>query len=372
MLNTILKKKYRALLEKADIKINGDRPWDIQVHDEALYKRVLLQGSLGLGEAYMDGWWECERIEQMVQRIFQANIYGDVKSFSYLYDAFITLCFNLQKIKRAFRVGEQHYDLSYELFKSMLDKRMIYSCGYWKTANNLDEAQEAKLKLIFDKLMLEPGMQLLDIGCGWGGAARYAAENYDVSVTGITVSKEQAHYAKDNCRGLPVEIRLQDYRKLDAEYDRIYSIGMFEHVGYKNHRTYLETVRNILKPDGLSLLHTIGNNTTTYVTDPWIAKYIFPNSLIPSAKQITTACEGLFVIEDWHNFGLDYARTLLEWFKNFDDRWHTLKQNYDERFYRMWKYYLLVCAGAFLARDSNTWQIVMSPNGTEQCYRSPR
>ena len=331
-----------------------------------------MQGTLGLGEAYMDGWWECDRIDQMVMRVFQSTIYDQVKSFSYLYDFFMALCLNLQKVTRAFCVGEQHYDLSHDLFKAMLDKRMIYSCGYWKTANNLDEAQEAKLKLIFDKLLLEPGMQLLDIGCGWGGAARYAAEHYDVSVTGITVSKEQARYAQNNCRRLPIEIRLQDYRALDTQYDRIYSIGMFEHVGYKNHRTYLKTVRDALRPDGLSLLHTIGGNKTAYITDPWIAEYIFPNSLIPSAKQITTACEGLFVIEDWHNFGLDYARTLDAWFNNFNEYWDILKLRYDERFYRMWKYYLLSCAGAFLARDCNTWQIVLSPNGTKQCYRAPR
>ena len=372
MLNTILKKKYQALLEKADIKINGNRPWDMQVHNKDLYKRVLLQGSLGLGEAYMDGWWECERIEQMIMRVLRSEIYNSVKSLSYLYDFFLSLCLNLQKVKRAFHIGEQHYDLSYELFKAMLDKRMIYSCGYWKTANNLDDSQEAKLKLIFDKLFLEPGMRVLDIGCGWGGAARYAAEHYDVLVTGITVSKEQARYAQNNCRGLPVEIHLQDYRKLNTKYDRIYSIGMFEHVGYKNHKTYLQTVRNALTSEGLFVLHTIGSNTTKHITDPWVSRYIFPNSLIPSAKQITSACESLFVIEDWQNFGLDYAETLLAWFDNFNEHWEKLKQGYDERFYRMWKYYLLSCAGAFLARDCNTWQIVLSPNGTRQCYHAPR
>ena len=372
MLNTILKRKYQNFLERADIKINGDRPWDIWVKNEDVYSRILLHGSLGFGESYMDGWWECQQIDQMIMRIFQSRVHENIKSLPYLYDFFTTLFLNLQRIKRALRVGEQHYDLSYDLFKAMLDKRMIYSCGYWNTANNIDQAQEAKLKLIFDKLLLEPGMHVLDIGCGWGGAARYAAEHYDVTVTGITISQEQARYAQENCRQLPVTIQLQDYRHLDKKYDRIYSIGMFEHVGYKNHRTYLKTVRDALTADGLSVLHTIGNNTTQYITDPWIAKYIFPNSLIPSAKQITKACENLFVIEDWHNFGLDYAKTLLAWFNNFDAHWEQLKQNYDPRFYRMWKYYLLSCAGAFLARDCNTWQIVLSPNGTKQCYRAPR
>jgi len=377
MLNHVLKQKYQSLLAKADIEIDGSRAWDIQVRHNGLYRRVLLDGTLGLGEAYMDGWWECARIDLMMMRIMRSKVHHNVRSFSLrslpqLYDFLFTVCANLQKIKRAFRVGEQHYDLSAELFEAMLDKRMIYSCGYWKTADTLAQAQEAKLKLVFDKLLLEPKMRVLDIGCGWGGAARYAAEHYDVSITGITISKEQAAYAKQRCRGLPIEIHLQDYRELNATYDRIYSIGMFEHVGYKNHRTYLQTVRNALIPDGLSVLHTIGNSTTRYITDPWIARYIFPNSLVPSAKQITAACEGLFVIEDWHNFGLDYATTLRAWFDNFDKHWAQLKRTYDERFYRMWKYYLLSCAGAFLARDCNTWQIVLSPNGTEQCYHAPR
>lgn len=370
--NTLLKKNYQRLLKKADIELNGSRPWDIQVHNPALYSRVFTKGSLGLGEAYMDGWWDCSRIDQMVMRIFKANLYQSTKALPHLLALTINALTNLQKIQRAFCIGEKHYDLSNELFEKMLDKRMIYSCGYWKNANNLSEAQEAKLKLVFDKLYLEPGMTVLDIGCGWGGAARFAAEHYGVSVTGITVSKEQVAYAQNNCAGLPIKIYLKDYRKLEEQYDRIYSIGMFEHVGYKNHRTYFKVVRRLLKKGGLSLLHTIGNSTTQYVTDPWISKYIFPNSLIPSAKQLTKAVEDLFIIEDWQNFGPDYAKTLIAWFDNFDKSWESLKLNYDERFYRMWKYYLLTCAGAFLGRNSQTWQLVLSPEGTDSCYHAPR
>jgi len=308
----------------------------------------------------------------MFKRIFQAGLGSSISSPSYLLDRTIALLTNPQKLRRAFHIGERHYDISHRLFEQMLDKRMIYSCGYWKTADNLDDAQEAKLKLVFDKLMLKPGMRILDIGCGRGGAACYAAEHYDVSVTGITVSEQQAHYARHNCRDLPVEIRLQDYRKLDTGYDRIYSIDMFEHVGYKNHKTCLKTIRRCLKPDGLSLLHTIGGNTTRHLTDPWIDRYIFPNSLISSARQITTASEGLFVIEDWQNLGPDYARTLLSWYENFNSHWRQLEKACDRRFYRMWKYYLLSCAGAFLARSLQTWQVVMSPHGNTQTYHSPR
>ena len=372
MLSHLLKKKYQHILKKADIELDGERPWDIRVHNPTLYRRVWTKGNLGLGEAYMDGWWECDRIDQMVMRIFKADIYKKTRALPHLFALFVSGLSNLQKIQRAFHIGEQHYDLSNELFECMLDRRMIYSCGYWKNANNLDEAQQAKLKLVFDKLYLERGMTVLDIGCGWGGAARFAAEHYGVSVTGITVSKQQAEFARNNCAGLPIKIDLQDYRNLNGQYDRIYSIGMFEHVGYKNHRIYFETVRRLLKKDGLSLLHTIGSNTTQYVTDPWISKYIFPNSLIPSAKQLSQALEGLFVIEDWQNFGPDYAQTLLAWFDNFNHNWESLKSKYDERFYRMWKYYLLTCAGSFLGRSSQTWQLVLSAEGTNQCYHAPR
>jgi len=254
----------------------------------------------------------------------------------------------------------------------MLDENLIYSCGYWKDASTLDAAQEAKLDLVCRKLSLKPGMRVLDIGCGWGGTARFVAEHHHVEVVGITVSEEQVKYANELCRGLPVEIRLQDYRDLRGTFDRVLSIGMFEHVGYRNYVTYMRAVRSHLSDEGLFLLQTIGRNRSGTTMDRWVARYIFPNSMLPSAKQICNAIEGLFVIEDWQSLGADYDRTLMCWFRNFHESWGAIAESYGERFYRMWKYYLLSCAGSFRARSNQLWQLVLSPRGVEYGYRAPR
>ena len=254
----------------------------------------------------------------------------------------------------------------------MLDERMVYTCGYWKDVNNLDDAQEKKLDLVCRKIGLKSGQRILDIGCGWGSFAKFAAERYGAQVVGITVSKEQVVLARERCKGLPVEIRLQDYRDLNEKFDHIISLGMFEHVGYKNYREYMTVARRCLVDGGLFLLHTIGGNISSTQTDAWIDKYIFPNSIIPSAKQITSAYEGLFVMEDWHNFGTYYDRTLMAWFENFDNAWPALASKYNERFYRMWKFYLLVCAGTFRSRHNHLWQIVLSPRGVVGGYTSIR
>ena len=365
-------KKLNELLKTAEVKLNGERPWDIQVHDERFYRRILAGGSLAAGEAYMADWWDCKAIDQLFYRLLRSHIDKRIKAYDWWWDVLMARLFNLQKPSRAFQIGERHYDTGNDLFQIMLDKRMIYSCGYWANASSLDEAQEAKLDLVCQKLQLKPGMKVLDIGCGWGGTARFAAERYGVEVVGITVSKQQAELAGENCRGLPVTIRLQDYRDLHEKFDRILSIGMFEHVGYKNYRTYMKKVRELLKTKGLFLLHTIGGNTSVANNDPWMAKYIFPNSVIPSAQQITEAAEGLFVLEDWHNFGMDYDKTLTAWHHNFEAGWEQLKDRYDERFYRMWRYYLLMCAGAFRARSNQLWQVMFSPEGVKGGYVAPR
>jgi cyclopropane-fatty-acyl-phospholipid synthase len=251
----------------------------------------------------------------------------------------------------------------------MLDKRMNYSCGYWDKAQTLDEAQVDKLDLICRKLCLQPGMTVLDIGCGWGGLARYAAEKYGARVYGITVSAEQVKFARQYCRGLDVDIELQDYRALQQPFDRIVSVGMFEHVGSRNYRTFMKVVRRCLKPQGLFLLHTIAGNTSVHATDPWISRYIFPNSMLPSARQIAAAAEGQLVIEDWHSFGQYYDPTLMAWHRNFTAKWNAIQDLYDETFYRMWTYYLLACAGSFRARRNQLWQIVFSRNGIRGGYK---
>ncbi len=354
----------REILAEADIEINGSNPWDMQVLDSRVFERIFRDGRFGLGESYMDGWWECESIDQFVYRAIRAKLDTKVKQNKRLVAGIIwTKLLNLQSKRRAFQVGEQHYDLGNDLFRSMLDKRMAYSCGYWKNATTLDEAQEAKLQLICDKIGLEPGMKVLDIGSGWGSFIRYAAENYGVSCVGVTVSKEQAEFCNSTRGDLDIEVRLQDYRDLNEKFDRVVSVGMFEHVGYKNYRTYMKVVNRCLKDDGIFLLHTIGQNVTQTEPDPWTHKYIFPNGTLPSIAQIAESAEGLFVIEDLHSFGAHYDRTLMEWYKNFENSWDNLKHNYSERFFRMWKYYLLGSAGLFRARSIQLWQLVMTKEG---------
>ena len=361
-----------ALLQ-ADIKIDGDKPWDMTIHNPKLYSRILQQGSLGLGEAYMDGWWDSPSLDQFFYKLLRAELDKKVTlSWPVLFSILKAKLINLQSKDRAFEIGEHHYDLGNDLFTLMLDKHMIYSCGYWKNAKNIDDAQEKKLDLICQKLQLKPGMSMLDIGCGWGGLAYWAAKNYGVKVTGITVSKEQAKFAQEFCKDLPVKIIVQDYRDLNKTFDRIASVGMFEHVGCKNYKEFMHVAHRCLKDDGLFLLHTIGGDTSVSSSDPWIGKYIFPNSMLPSVAQISNTIEGLFTMEDWHNFSADYDKTLMAWFDRFNNSWDTLKSKYDDRFYRMWKYYLLSCAGLFRARKIQLWQIVLAKNGVPGGYDSIR
>ena len=365
----------RDLAAEAGILINGDAPWDIQVLDERVYRLVLTKGSLGFGEAYMDGMWECERLDQLFYRLLSSNAEAQIDNWSKLRLLGETLrhsLFNLQSSQRAFQVGEQHYDIGNDVFEAMLDPTMSYSCAYWHNAAGLRDAQQKKLDMICRKLELRPGERLLEIGCGWGGLAHFAATHYGVEVVGITVSKEQQKLARARCAGLPVSIELMDYRDLGEQFDKVVSVGMFEHVGPKNYATYFDTVHRSLKDDGLFLLHTIGSDVTSAKTDPWIDKYIFPNGKLPSAREIASAVERRFLVEDWHNFGADYDRTLMAWWENFDTAWPFLEAKYGERFYRMWKYYLLSCAGFFRSRQGQLWQLVLSKRERESVYRSVR
>ncbi len=364
------KKAVENLLATVDIQINGPRPWDIQIHNEGFYARVLSGGALGLGESYMDGWWDCDAVDQFMTRLLGGRLDKIVKgsNLSFFMMLLRARFSNAQSAKRAYIVGEEHYDTGNDLFTLMLDERMNYSCGFWKEAESLNQAQEAKLDLICRKMQFKPGMTVLEIGCGWGGFAKYAAENYGVSVYGVTISREQKKLAEDICKGLDVTFELKDYRELDTEYDRIVSIGMFEHVGYKNYREYMEVANRCLKDGGLFLLHTIGRNTSEKTTDSWTNKYIFPNGMTPSTQQVGAATEGLFQIEDWHSFGQYYDTTLMAWHENFQKHWNELEGNYDARFKRMWQYYLLTAAASFRARRNQLWQLVLSKDGVKGGY----
>ncbi len=355
--------------EAADIRVGGDRPWDVQVHDDRTFARVLATGTLGLGEAYMDGWWDCDAIDQMVERAQATGLAGSLSTRLAPAQAVASTVSNRQSKRRSREVGRRHYDIGNELYRRMLDARMLYSCGYWRTATTLAESQEHKLDLIAAKLGLEAGMRVLDIGCGWGGAAAYFAETRGCEIVGVTISEQQATLARERCAGLPVDIRLQDYRDVDEPFDRIYSIGMFEHVGVRNYGAYMQTCRRLLRePDGLALLHTIGGSRSRRATDPWVTKYIFPNSMLPSAKQIAAAAEGVLQLQDWHNFGPDYDRTLMAWHDNVEAAWPDLP-DYDERFRRMWRFYLLSAAGSFRSGGLQLWQIVFSRDGLRSSFR---
>jgi cyclopropane-fatty-acyl-phospholipid synthase len=363
------KKFIETILTSADIQIDGDKPWDIHIHNENFYNRIITKGEIAFGESYMDFWWDAEKVDELVCKILQSNLEDKLKqNLNGLIRLLILKTFNLQSKKRAFIVGEKHYDLGNDLFQNMLDKRMNYSCAYWKDAKNLDEAQENKLELICRKLSLKPGLRILDIGCGWGAFGKYAAEKYQVEVVGLTVSKEQVLLGKKLTEGLAVEFRLMDYRDLNEKFDRIVSVGMFEHVGVKNYKTFFGVASKNLNDNGLFLLHTIGSNISLKSLNAWTNKYIFPNGMLPSIAQIGKSIEGIFVMEDWHNFGHDYDKTLMAWHKNFSSKWEKIKDQYSERFYRMWTFYLLSSAAAFRARNKQVWQLVLSKKGIANGY----
>ena len=367
-----LRARVASTLRAAGIELDGSASCDPRVHDDRLFARMLLDGSLGLGEAYVDGWWDCPRLDELVARVLRAGTWGAPRSWRDVAAIAYATMRNVGRRSRAFDIGTHHYDLGNDLFEAMLDRRMTYSCGYWRQAEDLDAAQEAKLDLVCRKICLVPGMRVLDIGSGWGSFAIFAAERYGARVVGLTVSEAQQRLASERAGRLPVEFRLQDYRDVDERFDAVVSIGMFEHVGVKNYRTFFDVVRRCLRPDGLALLHTIGSRAPSPAGDRWIDRYVFPGAHLPSAEEMTRAIGRTFVIEDWHGFGADYDRTLLAWERNFQSNWSALRARYGERFRRLWGYYLLTCAGAFRARQNQLWQIVLSPNGVTGGYASIR
>jgi cyclopropane-fatty-acyl-phospholipid synthase len=359
-------------LALADVRLDGARPWDMRLHRPDVARRLLAGGSLALGESYMDGDWSAERLDLLFERLIKARLAEQLKPLPVLWHVAKARLLNLQTHRRVWQVGEQHYDLGNDFYQAMLDLRMTYTCAYWQAgATDLEQAQEHKLDMICRKLGLRPGMRLLDIGCGWGSLMKFAAQRYGVECGGLTISAEQAALGRELCAGLPIEFRLMDYRQLHERFDRIASIGMFEHVGHKNMADYMVMARRCLVDDGLFLLHTIGRNDSAHGTDPWIHRYIFPNGELPSIARIGRACEPHFVVEDLHNFGHDYAQTLLAWHQRFEAAWPRFADGLGERFHRMWRYYLLSCAAAFKVRDIQLWQWVLSPRGVPGGYRRP-
>lgn len=354
----------RELFGLAGVRVDGPGPGDITVHDPRFYGRLLRDASIGMGESYMDGWWDTDALDVLLEKILRAGLQDTVTGNLRL--RLLTaraVALNLQSKTRSRRSVAAHYDIGNDLYTRMLDPRMVYTCAYWRNASTLAEAQEAKLDLVCRKLGLEPGMRVLDLGCGWGGLAAYMAERYGCSVVGMTLSKDQHALGREMWKHLDVDLRLADYRDVSGTFDRVASIGMMEHVGPKNHRVAMEVVHRSLADDGIALIHTIAGRRSRRHGTPFVEKYIFPNAVSPSLAQLGTATEGLFVLEDLHNIGPDYEQTLLAWWENFDRAYPDLKQTYDERFYRMWKFYLLAAAGASRARDAQLFQLVLTKSG---------
>jgi cyclopropane-fatty-acyl-phospholipid synthase len=363
---------FEKLLAETGVVLNGARAGDPQIRNERVFRRIALRGTLGAGEAYVDGDWDCANLDELSAHLLRSGADRQWEAARILLPRqILAYLINLQDKSRARRNVEAHYDLGNDLYERMLGPTMAYSCGYWREAKTLDEAQNAKHELVCRKLAVRSGMRVLDIGCGWGGFAKYAAEHYEVNVVGVTLSVPQADYARRLCAHLPVDIQVCDYRDVRDKFDRIVSIGMFEHVGPRNYRKYFKAVRSHLVPEGLFLLQTIGSLRSVQRLDRWMARHIFPNAVLPSASQIERAAEDLFVLEDWHNFGADYDKTLMAWHANFKAAWPDLREKYGERFRRKWRYYLLTCAGAFRARRNQLWQIVFSNCGVPGGYIRP-
>jgi len=372
----MFEKKIKEMASQAGITVNGENPWDIKVIDKRVYKRIALDGALGLGESYMEGWWECDQLDELFNRLMKLYRSNDYASWKVRLDKFKRRLVNFQTIRGSKKVANLHYNLGNNFYKKMLGDAMAYSCGYWQDTEDLQESQNNKYELICKKLQLKKGEKVLEIGCGWGGLAKYMSEKYKCEVVGVNISKEQVKFGKKICENLPVEIILADYRHPknynpnNIKFDKAVSVGMFEHVGPKNFRPYFRIIQNQIKDDGLFLLHTIGSNITGLSGNSWIHKYIFPEGVLPSCAQIADTSEGYFIIEDWHNFGPDYDKTLMAWYNNFDKYWNDEKSNpeidlnlkgkSDQIFYKMWRYYLLQCAGLFRSRYCQLWQVVFS------------
>ena len=361
-----------GLAARAGVVVNGPDTWDIQVHNDQFYGRILKQLHLGLGESYVDDWWDVPQLDEFFNKVLRAHLDDDLKNWTMAMHYLKAAVFNHQTKSKSPEVAEKHYNIGNQLYAYMLGRTMAYTCGYWKEAKNLDEAQDAKFDLVCRKIGLKKGMTVLDLGCGFGSFLKYAAEHYGISGVGVNLSTEQVKFARESCKGLPLEFQLSDYRDARGTFDRVVSIGLTEHIGYKNYKTFLQLAHDRLNDDGLFLLHTIGSDKSTTIADPWTDKYIFPNGNLPSISQLGAAMERLWVMEDWHNFGADYDKTLMAWYHNFIAHWPELKKDYDERFYRMWCYYLLSCAGSFRARNIQLWQIVMSKKGVLGGYATVR
>ncbi len=332
--------------------------------------KIALYPELCFGEGFMDGRIVFEKgtLPEFFD-LWVANVLARKKKPGFWSKLRLALMRRWQQANdrvNAKRNVAHHYDLSDLLYRQFLDKDRQYSCGYFPTpGSTLEEAQAAKKYHIAAKLLLQPGQRVLDIGCGWGGMALTLARAADVHVTGITLSEEQLAVAQQRAEeaGLSdrVTFELRDYRDVTGSFDRIVSVGMFEHVGVPNYGDFFKRVSDLLAPDGVALIHSIGRRGGPGLTNPWIRKYIFPGGYVPALSEVVPQIErsGLWVT-DIEILRLHYAETLRHWRKRFHDRLSLIQQIYDERFCRMWDFYLASCEAAFRYNHQMVFQIQLS------------
>ena len=379
-----MKNKFITIANQIGVEINGPNAWDIQIHNESLYSRLFRDGSLGAGESYMDGWWDCNDLVELSFRVAKNNLLleSGLPLFVHTTRSFLL---NLQNKIRARIVGECHYDLPIPLWEKMLGASMIYTNGIWQDTDDLDTAGFAKYDLVCRKLELKKGDTLLELGCGWGAFLKYAATHYGCRCTGVTISKEQAKYASELCQSLPVKIHHCDYRDRDVynpddiKYDAITTLGMTEHVGRKNYRQCMQIIYEQLRDCRLFLLESSGNSKES-APDMFIQKYIFPYLDMPTVGSIDKYTRDFFVLEDMQTVSVDYAKTIIAWSNNFKKYWSDfdLSENTfgglsKNQFYRMWVYYLDCCAGVLKARtETQAWQFLFSKGHLTNGYRSVR
>jgi cyclopropane-fatty-acyl-phospholipid synthase len=353
--------RVRDLLARAGVAVDGGRPWDIRVANPAFYRRALDGGSLAVGEAYADGWWEAERLDEFFHRVFKAGLHERLAPSPW--SGWRSLAGRLFG-----RRGRTHAPeaLGSDVFRAMLGRRMSGACAYWKDARALDDADEAALELACRKLELKAGMSVLDMGSGWGAFARYAAERHGVSVVGVDISQERVQLARELCKGLPVALRVQDYEEVRGRFDRVVSLGLMEHAGAGSCRAVMAAAARCLKADGVALIHTAARNRAAGPRERWPAAGVLLEDGAPALSRLAAAAEGLFVIEDVHNLGTHYAPTLLAWHENLARRWPGLSGRYGDRLYRTLTFGLLSTAGRFRARQGQLYQIVMTRPGRPQ------
>lgn len=345
---------------------NGEPEVHWNVQDVSVLPRLMWDPEFELGETYVEGGWHAGSPEalptflEVIMRNFSAP---ELAPYGRIRRSMHALVRKGNAIARSYRNVKHHYDLDEWLFRRFLDERLFYSCAYFEEpGQSLEQAQLAKCRLIARKLRLEPGMRVLDIGSGWGGLAIYLAQEAGVDVTGVTLSQEQLRVAQAEAEraGLRdrVRFRLEDYREHTGQYDRIVSVGMFEHVGVRHYSEFFRQLATLLKPDGVALLHTIGVSHRNGPANPWITRHIFPGSYIPLLSDLSPAMQRTrLMLTDLEVLRLHYAYTLREWFRRFQTHRAEVVERMGERFARMWEFYLAVCEASFRWRDMVVFQL---------------